>query len=194
MKWTVLAACAAAAWASGARAEGIMDQARSGLNAVTESAASLMPGTDTLAKVPDFSSLQSAAMAQFTEFTDEIGRTTPVLERLGYEVSTFRVQWGLPPRAKLRLRSVGGALSDEEIARISKQGSGSVVANALLSSAAAARRIQRGMGFGTAVLDVDFAVPPRIKMSFLRKGQALLDDGGRMEDLDLLCGAALGVR
>ena len=32
-----------------------------------------------------------------------MGETLPLLEEMGNEVSTFRVQWGLPPRAKLRL-------------------------------------------------------------------------------------------
>jgi hypothetical protein len=33
----------------------------------------------------------------------------PILEQMGYEVTTFKVTWGLPPKARLRLKSNGGA-------------------------------------------------------------------------------------
>jgi hypothetical protein len=36
-------------------------------------------------------------MGGFNAFTQQLGDTLPVLEEMGYEVSTFRVQWSLPP-------------------------------------------------------------------------------------------------
>jgi hypothetical protein len=65
---------------------------------------------------------------------------------------------------------------------------------ALVSSAAAAKRIQSSMKFGTAVLDVDFALPPKVKMSFLSAGKTDKKDAvpeREIEDLDLACGQAL---
>jgi hypothetical protein len=34
---------------------------------------------------------------EFNAFTQQVADTLPILEQMGYEVSTFRVQWGLPP-------------------------------------------------------------------------------------------------
>ena len=49
----------------------------------------------------------------------------------------------------------------EEIAANGSAGSG-VSVSALIGSAVAAKRIQNTMKLGTAYLDVDFAVPPRV--------------------------------
>jgi hypothetical protein len=46
-------------------------------------------------------------MSEFNSFTQQVGDTLPVLESMGYEVVTFKVTWGLPPKARLRLRSKG---------------------------------------------------------------------------------------
>ena len=35
-----------------------------------------------------------------------------------------------------------------------------------MTSGATAKRIQAAMKMGTAILDVDFAVPPKVRMSF----------------------------
>jgi hypothetical protein len=49
------------------------------------------------------------------------------------------------------------------------------------------------MKMGTAILDVDFALPPKVRMSFLSaKATKEIENGGRApEDLDLACGQAL---
>ena len=91
--------------------------------------------------------------------------TVPILEEMGYDVSTVRVQWALPPRAKLRLRSKG--VPDlKKIAAIESKATG-MLTKMLVSSAAQAKRIQSGIKFGTAIIDVDVALPPRVKMSFV---------------------------
>ena len=63
-----------------------------------------------------------------------------------------------------------------------------VLAKTLISSAAEAKRIQSTLKFGTAIIDVDFALPPKVKMSFLK---AQKDAPQAVEDLDLACGQAL---
>jgi hypothetical protein len=40
-------------------------------------------------------------MTEFNSFTQQIGDTLPILEAMGYEVVTFKVTWGLPPKARL---------------------------------------------------------------------------------------------
>jgi hypothetical protein len=46
-------------------------------------------------------------MKEFDAFTQQVSDSLPLLEEMGYEVASFRVQWGLPPKARLRLRSKG---------------------------------------------------------------------------------------
>src|SRR6187399_2605180 len=58
-----------------------------------------MPG------MPDFS--MPDLMKEFDAFTQQVSDSLPLLEEMGYEVASFRVQWGLPPKARLRLRSKG---------------------------------------------------------------------------------------
>ena len=106
-------------------------------------------------------------MGEFSAFTQQVAESIPILEEMGYEVSTFRVQWGLPPKAKLRLRSKEGA-DQAKIAAIVARPINGVLAKTLISSAAEAKRIQSTLKFGTAVLDVDFALPPKVRMSFLK--------------------------
>ena len=36
-------------------------------------------------------------MTEFKTFTQQIGDALPILEQMGYEVTTFKVSWGLPP-------------------------------------------------------------------------------------------------
>jgi hypothetical protein len=45
------------------------------------------------------------------------------------------------------------------------------------------------MKFETAVIDVDFALPPKVRMSFLQEKKDVAQTV--MEDLDLACGQAL---
>ena len=110
---------------------------------------------------------------------------------MGYEVSTFRVQWGLAPRAKLRLRST--TLTDPaKLEAITAKATGGTLMKALVFSASTAKGIQSNMKFGTAIIDVDFALTPKIRMSFLSGKTDRKDPAERdVEDIDLACGQAL---
>ena len=61
------------------------------------------------------------------------------------------------------------------------------------SSAATAKQIQTTMKLGTAIIDVDFALPPKVMNVFLRKTNPDNKDAAdrNVEDLDLACGVAL---
>jgi hypothetical protein len=139
--------------------------------------------------MPDFSDATARLMTEFGLFTQQIGDALPVLEAMGYEVVTFKVTWGFPPRARLRLRSKGDTDVAKVIAIAAKAPANSgVLANALVSSAMTAKRIQSSMKLGTAYLDVDFAVPPRVNMKFVNvktteKDEALRDT----DELEVSC-------
>ena len=137
--------------------------------------------------MPDFTKMGDGIMGEFNVFTQQVAESLPILEDMGYEVSTFRVQWGLPPKAKLRLRSKEGT-DPARIAAVIARPINGVLAKTLISSAAEAKRIQSTLKFGTAIIDVDFALPPKVKMSFLK---AQKDAPQAVEDLDLACGQAL---
>ena len=139
--------------------------------------------------LPDFSKMGDGVMTEFMSFTQQVGDTIPVLQEMGYEVSTFRVQWGLPPKAKLRLRSKG-AVDAGKLAAIQAKAPAGIISSALVTSGATAKRIQAAMKMGTAILDVDFAVPPNVRMSF-QPGDAKPPAERDVEDLDLACGQAL---
>jgi len=62
------------------------------------------------------------------------------------------------------LRSKGETDINKVTAIAAKAPNGGMLANALISSAMTAKRIQSNMKLGTAILDVDFAVPPRVNM------------------------------
>jgi hypothetical protein len=138
--------------------------------------------------MPDFTKMGDGMMGEFNAFTQQVADSLPILEEMGYEVSTFRVQWGLPPRAKLRLRSKTGTDPTKITAIVAKAPKGLLVAS-LVSSAAEAKRIQNTMKFGTAVIDVDFALPPKVRMSFLQEKKDAPHTA--IEDLDLACAQAL---
>jgi hypothetical protein len=140
--------------------------------------------------IPDFSGMGDTLMVQFNAFTQQVADSLPLLEEMGYEVSTFRVQWGLPPKAKLRLRSKG-TIDPEKIPAITAKATGGMMMKALVLGAAEAKRIQRTMKFGTAIIDVDFALQPKVRMSF-SQGKADKKDAAErdVEDLDLACGQA----
>jgi hypothetical protein len=97
--------------------------------------------------MPDFSKMGDGMMGEFNAFTQQIAESLPILEEIGYEVSTFRMQWGLPPKAKLRLRSKTGTDPGRITAIVAKAPKGVLVAS-LVSSAAEAKRIQSTMKFG----------------------------------------------
>ena len=107
---------------------------------------------------------------------------------MGYEVTTFKVTWGLPPKARLRLKSNGNADIQKVNAVAAKATSGGVLVTALISSAATAKRIQSTMKFGTAYLDVDFAIPPRVNMKFVSVKANDKEELPRdAEDLEISC-------
>jgi hypothetical protein len=60
--------------------------------------------------------------------------------------------------------------------------------SALISSAASAKRIQSTMKLGTAILDVDFAISPKVRMSFLKRGGEQIQINDRdPEEFALAC-------
>src|ERR1700738_2745650 len=154
------------------------ETAPSRIDSITKSARDMMPAMPSLPSVslpsmpdlslPDFSDATGRLMIEFNTFTQQVGDALPILEQMGYEVTTFKVTWGLPPRARLRLKSNGGADMQKVNAIAAKAANASgMLITALITSAATAKRIQSTMKLGTAYLDVDFAVPPRVNMKFV---------------------------
>jgi len=126
-------------------------------------------------------------MMEFNSFTQQVGDALPILEEMGFEVTTFKVTWGLPPKAKLRLRSKGDS-DPKKVAAIAAKATGGMLMTALITSAATAKRIQSNMKMGTAILDVDFAVPPKVNMKFTSLKAAERDDALReVDDLEIAC-------
>src|ERR1700730_18241494 len=168
---------------SGARAE---DVAPSRIDSITKSARDMMPGMPAAPSVtlpsmpdlslPDFSDATGRVMSEFNTFTQQVGDALPILEQMGYEVTGFKGTWGLPPKARLRLKSNGNADIQKVNAVAAKATSGGLLISALITSAATAKRIQSTMKLGTAFLDVDFAVPPRVSMKFISTKTSEKDD------------------
>ena len=77
--------------------------------------------------MPDFSDATGRLMTEFNTFTQQVGDALPILEQMGYEVTTFKVTWGLPPKARLRLRSNGSADIQKVNAIAAKATSGGVL-------------------------------------------------------------------
>ena len=144
--------------------------------------------------MPNFAWASDRLMEEFNAFTRQIGDTLPVLEEMGFDVASFRVQWGLPPKARLRLRS-RDTIPADRLAAITARPTSGLLANTLISSAAAAKRIQTNMKLGTAFLDVDFDLPPKVRMSFLNRQLAEPRAQGSglrtIEDLQVVCGDLL---
>ena len=153
------------------------ETAPSRIDSITKSARDMMPAIPAMPSIslpsmpdlslPDFSDATGRLMTEFTTFTQQVGDALPILEQMGYEVTTFKVTWGLPPKARLRLKSNGNSDIQKVNAVAAKATSGGVLVTALITSAATAKRIQSIMKLGTAYLDVDFAVPPRVNMKFV---------------------------
>src|SRR6266436_4239486 len=178
-----------------ARAE---ENAPSRIDAITKSARDMMPSMPSMPSVsmpsmpdlslPDFSDTTGRMMTEFNTFTQQVGDALPVLEQMGYEVTSFKVTWGLPPKARLRLKSNGGADIQKVNTIAAKATSGGVLVTALITSAATAKRIQSTMKLGTAYLDVDFAVPPRVNMKFISLKANEKDESIReTDDLEIAC-------
>src|SRR5450631_2730133 len=153
------------------------ESAPSRIDSITKSARDMMPAMPSMPSIslpsmpdlsmPDFSDATGRLMTEFNTFTQQVGDALPILEQMGYEVTTFKVTWGLPPKARLRLKSNGNADIQKVNAISAKAMSGGVLITALITSAATAKRIRSTMKLGTAYLDVDFAVPPRVNMKFV---------------------------
>src|SRR6202011_1957650 len=153
------------------------EAATSRIDSITKSARDMMPALPSMPSVslpsmpdlslPDFSDATGKLMIEFNTFTQQVGDALPILEQMGYEGTTFKVTWGLPPKARLRLKSNGNADIQKVNAIAAKAMSGGLLISALITSAATAKRIQSTMKLGTAFLDVDFAVPPRVSMKFI---------------------------
>jgi len=127
-------------------------------------------------------------MTEFNAFTQQVGDALPILEQMGYEVTTFKITWGLPPKARLRLKSTGNPDVQKVSAIAVKATSGGVLVSALITSAATAKRIQSTMRLGTAYLDVDFAVPPRVNMKFINSKASEKDELVRdADELEIAC-------
>jgi hypothetical protein len=178
-----------------ARAE---DPAPSRIDNITKSARDMMPTMPAMPSLslpsmpdlslPDFSDATGRVMTEFNTFTQQVGDALPVLEQMGYEVTTFKVTWGLPPKARLRLKSNGNADIQKVNAIAAKATSGSALVSALITSAATAKRIQNTMKLGTAFLDVDFAIPPRVTMKFVNSKPNEKDETSRdLDDLEVAC-------
>src|SRR5436305_10916928 len=180
---------------TGARAE---DVAPSRIDSITKSAPDMMPAMPSMPSVslpsmpdlslPDFSDATGRIMAEFSAFTQQVGDALPLLEQMGYEVTSFKVTWGLPPKARLRLKSNGSTDPQKVSAIAAKAPSSGVLVSALISSAVTTKRIQSSMKLGTAFLDVDFAVPPRVNMKFVSAKSTDKDDGSRdADELEVSC-------
>src|SRR5712675_2919796 len=137
------------------------EAAPSRIDSITKSARDMMPAMPSMPSVslpsmpdlslPDFSDGTGRLMTEFNTFTQQVGDALPILEQMGYEVTTFKVTWGLPPKARLRLKSNGNGDIQKVNAMAAKATSNGVLVSA---------RIQNTMKLGTAFLDVDFAIPP----------------------------------
>ena len=174
------------------------EAAQSRIDSITKSARDMMPAMPSMPSVslpsmpdfslPDFSDATGKLMIEFNTFTQQVGDALPVLEQMGYEVTTFKVTWGLPPKARLRLKSNGNADIQKVNTIAAKATTGGVLVTALITSAATAKRIQSTMKLGTAYLDVDFAVPPRVNMKFVSLKANDREELPRdMDDLEISC-------
>jgi hypothetical protein len=174
------------------------DNAPSRIDSITKSAREMMPAMPSLPTVslpsmpdfslPDFSDATGRLMMEFNTFTQQVGDALPILEQMGYEVTTFKVTWGLPPKARLRLKSNSSADIQKVNAIATKAATGGVLITALITSAATAKRIQSTMKLGTAYLDVDFAVPPRVSMKFVSLKASEKEELPRdPDDLEISC-------
>jgi hypothetical protein len=174
------------------------NSAPSRIDSIAKSARDMMPSMPPMPSIalpsmpdlslPDFSDATGRMMTEFNAFTQQVGDALPVLEQMGYEVTTFKVTWGLPPKARLRLKSNNTADIQKVNAIAAKAATGSALVSALITSAATAKRIQSMMKLGAAYLDVDFAVPPRVSMKFVgakanEKDESLRD----ADELEISC-------
>src|SRR3982074_3649713 len=112
------------------------EPAPSRIDSITKSARDMMPAMPSMPSVslpsmpdlslPDFSDATGRLMTEFNTFTQQVGDALPILEQMGYEVTTFKVTWGLPPKRRLRLKSSGNTATKKVNAIAAKATSGGV--------------------------------------------------------------------
>jgi hypothetical protein len=92
-------------------------------------------------------------------------------------------------RAPANLAQANGNADIQKVNAIAaKSVDGGVLVSALITSAATAKRIQSTMKLGTAYLDVDFAVPPRVTMKSVSLKANEKDESIRdTDDLEIAC-------
>ncbi|MEZ2145373.1 hypothetical protein AAE026_24245 [Bradyrhizobium sp. DN5] len=170
------------------------DAAPSRLDGITKSARDMMPSFPSVSlpsmpdlSLPDLSDPTGRLMTEFNSFTQQVGDALPFLEQMGYEVTTFKVTWGFPPKARLRLKSNANTDAQKVTAIAAKAPSSGVLVSALISSAVTAKRIQSSMKLGTAFLEVDFAVPPRVNMKFVSAKEGSREEPRDLDDLEFAC-------
>ena len=88
------------------RIDGITKSARDMIPAMPSMPSVSLPSMPDLS-LPDLSDATGRVMTEFNTFTQQVGDALPILEQMGYEVTTFKITWGLPPKARLRLKSTG---------------------------------------------------------------------------------------
>src|SRR3984885_15628425 len=120
------------------------DPAPSRIDSITKSARDMMPSMPAMPSLslpsmpdlslPDFSDATGRVMTEFNTFTQQVGDALPILEQMGYEVTVFKATWGLPPKARLRLKSNGNADIQRINAVAAKATSGGVLVTALITS------------------------------------------------------------
>ena len=95
----------------------------------------------------------------------------------------------LHQRAPANLAQANGNADIQKVNAIAaKSVDGGVLVSALITSAATAKRIQSTMKLGTAFLDIDFAIPPKVNMKFVNskaneKEETLRDS----DELEIAC-------
>jgi hypothetical protein len=127
-------------------------------------------------------------MASLIRSLNRSATRCPYSNKWATRVTVFKVTWGLPPKARLRLKSSGSSDIQKVNAIAAKATSSGVLVSTLVASAATAKRIQNTMKLGTAFLDVDFALPPRVNKKFVNskandKDEVLRDS----DDLEIVC-------
>jgi hypothetical protein len=81
------------------------DIAPSRIDSITKSARDMMPAMPAMPalslssmpdlSLPDFSDATGRLMTEFNTFTQQVGDALPIFEQMGYEVTTFKITWGL---------------------------------------------------------------------------------------------------
>jgi hypothetical protein len=100
-------------------------------------------------------------MKEYHNFAEQVAAVLPTLKDMGYEDSTFCIQVGLLPKAKLRLRSSKISDSSKVTAPAAADANSKIFGYAIFEAAKDAKKIQSLAKLDTVVIDADFSVPPR---------------------------------